>query len=209
MQTKWFIVIGIVAAIGLAVGVASMGGPEEEPIVPIEPPTGAYLDVPVGEDFEVSPGVAMEKAAAPACFEFGSVIPGALIDTWTRNGEVLMDPEHIGYVKGAPLWILLYNGRTTSVTFELKCINAPLEVNHSDITGKDYSKAPGSFLEGVSLPTVVTVGPQSCKKVPLSITLPKGLEYPKQWEFRISVNDLQVPGSVTTEIKVRFFFTMR
>jgi len=210
MNSKLIIAIVICVVVGGIFAAVHFGASPVEnppPVIPMSNET--YLDVPLNESFEISPGIVMDKAVAPAYFEFGSAIPGATIDTWTKNGRVILGQEQIGYVVGDPLWILLYNGLGTPATYSLQCINAPLDTNHSDVTGKDYSKAPEGTLIGVTLPDMVTIQPRSCKKVPVSIQLPKGLDYPKQWEFRILVTDLEVPGQVGTALEVRFFYTMR
>jgi len=207
MNSKLVIVIAICVAV--AVFAAVHFGWGVEPVVPTDNET-FYRDVPLRESFEISPGIVMDKAVAPAYFEFGSVIPGATIDTWTRNGEVVLGAERIGYAAGDPLWILLYNGLDGSVTFTLQVINAPLDINHSDVTGKDYFRAPEGPLVGVSLPmSLVTVQPKSCMKIPVNIQLPNGPIYPKQWEFRVLVTNLEVSGQISTALEIRFFCTMR
>ena len=108
------------------------------------------------------------------------------------------------------MWVLLYNGMDSTVTFTVQVINAPLDINHSDITKKDYSKAPGGSLVGVSLPiSLVTIQSESCMKIPINIQLPMDITYPKQWEFRLLITTLEVPGQVGTALEIRFFYTMR
>lgn len=222
MNSKIVIIIACLVVVGGAFAAVHFGTRPVVNITPIENTTPVvnttpviptsnetYLDIPLNEDFEIRPGIVMDKALAPAYFEFGSAIPGATIDTWTRNGTVIIGQEQISYVVGSQMWILLYNGLEHSATFSVYCINAPLDINHSDVTGKDYRKAPEGSLGGVTFPSMVTVQPRSCKKVPISIQLPKGLDYPDQWEFRLLVTDLEVPGQVGTALELRFFYTMR
>jgi hypothetical protein len=209
MNSKLIIAIAVCLVVGGIFAAVHFGSGEEVTPPPINNET-FYRDVPLGESFEISPGIIMDKAAAPAYFEFGSVIPGATIDTWTKNGEVRIGAERISYIPGDPLWILLYNGVDRDVTFTLQVINAPLDINHSDITKKDYSKAPDGSLVGVSLPIpLVTIQPKSCVKVPISILVPNGPAYPNQWEFRILITNLEVPGQIGTALEIRFFYTMR
>lgn len=219
MKTKWIVVIGIVAVVAIVgVVLATQNGTNGEVIPPIEPENGEeeeinvednpYVDVPVGIIFEVNPSVVMDKAVAPAYYEFGNVSPGGIIDTWTKAGMVNLGGEEVAYCKGDRLWLLLYNGKDTSVTFSLDIINAPRETNHSDNTGQDYSKAPEAFLANVEVENAVSVDAGSAVKVPVSIQYPVDLEYPDQWEFRILVSALEVPGSVATTLEPRFFTYM-
>ena len=178
---------------------------EEEDLVSCE----NYRDIPLGEAFEIQPSIILEKAIAPAYFEFGNLVPGALIDSWEKDGRVSISGEDICYLAGDPLWILLYNGTGGAMTFNLKCVNAPLEVNHSDITGKDYEKAPEGMLVGVTYPPKVSVDAGSAVKVPITVQFPVGLSYPDLWEFRILITDLNVPGMMGTTPGFRFFCTMK
>lgn len=216
MNKKWF-VIGIVAFVVVGVVVGSLVlGRSMEPApsgnssqVPPDTSGATYYDVSVGEDFAISPGIVLDRAVAPAYFEFGEVIPGAVIDTWTVDGMVEIGAERIGYVRGGTLWLLLYNGSDAPSVFELECINAPRDVNPSSCTGKEYSKAPAGFLGSITTPTLIEVRPFSCKKVPISIKVPGNLTYPEQWEFRILVTDAEASGLVGTGLEIRFFYTMK
>jgi len=217
MKTKWIVVIGIVVVAAIIGGIFGLRGNNEGVIPPIdigqqeeeeeEEPT-PYVNIPVGVVFGVEPSVAMEKAVAPAYYEFGNVSPGGIIDTWTKVGMVNLGGVEVGYCEGEQLWLLIYNGKDVPVTFSLDVINAPKETNHSDITGQDYSKAPESFLVSVEVQGSITVEPRSAVKVPVSLQYPMDIEYPDQWEFRILVSTLGVPGSVATTLEPRFFTYM-
>lgn len=215
MNKKWFVIvaIGIVAVVvvgSLVLGRGTEPGPSgNSSQIPPDTTGAAYYDVSVGEDFEISPGIVLDRVVAPAYFEFGEVVPGAIIDTWTVGGMVEIGKERIGYARGETLWLLLYNGLDTPSTFELQCINAPRDVNPSSCTGKEYLKAPVGFLGSITTPNLVEVQPFSCRKVPISIKLPVGLVYPDQWEFRILVTDAKASGLVSTGLEIRFFYTMR
>jgi len=222
MKTKWIVIIGIVvvvAIVGVVLATQGNGNGEVIPPInsgqqeegeeePIDVEDNPYIDIPIGEVFKVEPSVVMDKAVAPAYYEFGNVSPGGIIDTWTKAGMVNLGGEEVVYCKGEQLWLLLYNGKDTSVTFSLKVINAPREINHSDITGQDYSRAPEAFLGNVEVENAISVDAGSAIKVPVSIQFPVDLEYPAQWEFRILVSALEVPGQVATTLEPRFFTYM-
>ena len=216
MKVKWIVVIGVIVVVAIIGTIFALQGNENgELIPPIEDNNdevvlddNPYVDIPVGEVFKVEPNVVLDKAVAPAYYEFGNVSPGGLIDTWTKDGLVNLGGEEIGWRKDGQLWILLYNGKASSVTFSLEVINAPRETNHSDITGQDYSKAPEEFLGNVEVEKSVTVAPGSAVKVPVGIYFPVGVEYPDQWEFRILISTLEVPGTLATTFEPRFFTYM-
>ena len=86
-----------------------------------------YRDVPLDEPFEIQPSILLEKAVAPAYFEFGNLVNGAWIDSWEKDGRVSISGADICYFAGDPIWILLYNGTEGPMTFNLECRNAPLE----------------------------------------------------------------------------------
>jgi len=199
----------IVVVIGGIFAYQALKGTEEIiPPVDNSTPCESYRDIPLSKDFEISPGIVLDKAVAPIYFQFGSVIPGATIDTWTGDGRITIGKENICYIPGDPLWLLIYNGRDGATTFQLQVINAPREVNHCNITGLDYQRAPEGALVGVTIPQLVTVAAGSCQKIPLSIHLPN-LSYPNLWEFRIKVTTLEISGQVTTGLEIRFFCSMR
>jgi len=212
VKNKW-IGIGIVCAV-VVIGLVAYNLRGEGGSSPVELEGNSsreerYADVPVGESFAVSSGIVMDKAISPAFFEFEEVVPGAVIDTWTADGHAVVGGDWVSYRLGEQLWLLVYNGLDSSVTYSLKCVNAPREVNHSEATGKDYFQAPGEFLAGVSLPSMITIEAHSAMKIPLRLQFPADIEYPDQWEFRISVFDLKVQGMVETGLEFRFFTTMR
>jgi hypothetical protein len=213
-KTLVIVFISLVVILGATFGIRFLGAKSnvEDPILPVDEPTIScedYRDVPLEESFRISPDIILEKAVAPAYYEFGNLREGAIIDTWVKNGRVSISGEDICYLAGDSLWILLYNGLPSSTTFGLSLINAPLEINHSDSTGKDYEKTPEGMLVGVVCPNKITIDAQSAVKVPIVIQFPVGLDYPDQWEFRLLITDLSVPGTVGTAHEVRFFCTMR
>lgn len=215
MKRKWTIIgiVGAVIAISLIVGnlVGRDSIPSQVPVVPEIPldREERYLDSPVGESFSVNSGVVMDKAIAPAVYEFGSVIPGAIVDTWTVNGYVPVGGDWVSYKAGEQLWMLVYNGLDSKVTYNLKCVSLLEDTTHCDLTGQDYSGTPEGALVGITFPSTVTIEPMSAMKIPLSINYPMGVEYPNQWEFRISVFDLKVWEMVETGLEFRLFTYMR
>lgn len=215
MKSKWIIVIAVLvlvvvgclvyAIFGTSDG-GSGGNQEPGPVIN----ESMYRDVPTGQSFRVDPGIVLDKAVAPAFYQFGSLPTEATIDTWTMNGTVVLGKSIIGYQAGDSIWLLLYNGLSTNSTFQLQLVNAP-EVSNPGPAGVGglYAKAPEGFVTGITVPNLITVEPYSCYKVPLNIHLAKSLEYPEKWEFRILVTTLEVSGQVTTGLEVRYLCSMR
>jgi len=212
MKRKWAIIGVAIAAVAIGLIVYNLISTNPEgPVIPpdVSNREERYLDSPVGGTFSVDAKVVMDKCIAPAVFEFENVIPGAVIDTWTDDSYVLVGEDWVSYTVGQDMWMLVYNGLDSTVTYSLKLVNAPEELNECKFTGKWYSKAPEGALGGVTFPKTITVGPMSAIKVPISINYPEGIDYPDQWEFRISVFDLRVLGMVETGLEFRFFSYMR
>lgn len=172
--------------------------------VPIVTPTlGKTLRLPI------TGGETDRLVVSPAYFEFGNVTPTSTIDTWTSDGYITVGNYKVNYPRGEPLCLIIFNDSPYEYTYELEAENAPEEVNWCEATQKNYAQSP------VAVNLIIAIGEPSftlqsgeAKAAAFSIQLRDVVEYPNQWECRISVVGL-APGGVQKGVKIRVFVYMR
>ncbi len=169
---------------------------------PLIVPKPASMPVPIGVPIKVN-NDGIKVPGVPAYIEFFGVRDGSLLDTWTNDGYVDIGEARVVYERGSPLSIFVYNGYDEPVMFRIFYEDIPQNSAYCLATNKTYSKAPAQAWEWLKITEPrPLVGAQSVTPIPFSLSIPKGVEPPDYWEFRIHITPMSV-GTVVSDASIR------
>ena len=189
---------GVIIAVLLCLPLLACSPVVSSPLPMPEPPTPAPLGVPISVNND-----GIKVPGCPAYMEFFGVRDGTVLDTWTNDGYVNIGQARVDYKKGDNLCIFAYNGYSEPVKFNIYYEDIKGETAYCQATNQTYSKAPPAawMWFKISKPQP-EIAAKSVVPIPFSLSIPKDVELPEQWEFRIHIQPVNV-GTMVGDASIR------